>query len=335
MIERNFSLKNHNSFGFDVKAKTFFEYSSVPELIEFLDTLPEDERVLHIGSGCNLLFTKDFEGTVLHSAMEFVAVEESDEESVWLRVGSGVKFDYLVEQTCLRNLGGLENLSLIPSEVGAAAVQNIGAYGTELKDVIEEVETLDREDFSRRVFDLEECDYGYRHSIFKTPEFKDRYIITSVLIRLSQNPEVNTSYAALQKELQAVDNPTLMDVRNAVIRIRESKLPNPETLGNAGSFFKNPYCSRSKFEALVAEFGEVPHYEVSADEIKIPAAWLIEQCGFKGRRFGNVGAYEKQPLVLVNYGGAEPSDIVALAKNIEDEVSRRFGLRLEREVIYI
>ncbi len=232
------------------------------------------------------------------------------------------------------NFGGVENLSLIPSHTGAAAVQNIGAYGVELKDVVESVDAIEIATRRNRRFTVSDCGYGYRNSIFKG-KLRGKYIITSVLFRLAKNPKPNIEYAALRNEFPQGYQPTIEEVRDAVIRVRNSKLPDPKHIGNAGSFFKNPYCSKAYYKHLCLKYPDMPHYEVSAEEVKIPAAYLIEQCGFKGKRFGNVGAYEKQPLVLVNYGGAAPIEIVELARMIEEAVKEKFGIPLEPEVIYV
>lgn len=329
----NYPLLRHNSFGFDVRAELFFDYRSEEELIDFVRQ-NADRRLLHIGGGNNLLFTGDFAGAVLHSSIRGITVERETTHELTLRVGAGVLFDDLCHYAVERNLGGIENLSLIPSEVGAAAIQNIGAYGVEIKDVIVSVDTIEIATQKRRTFYVAECRYDYRSSIFKT-NCAGQFAVTSIVLRLSKTPRPNIEYAALRHALYDTVRPTVADVRRAVIEIRNSKLPDPKTLGNAGSFFKNPYCTQTHFDALRREYGDMPHYIVSADTVKIPAAYLIEQCGYKGKRQGNVGAYGKQPLVLVNYGGATPDELVALAQDIEKSVWQKFGIRLEREVIYV
>lgn len=335
MIKHNYSLLSHNSFGFDIKADTFVDYSTETELIDFLrHNNADDTPLLHIGGGNNLLFTGDFAGTVLHSSIKDISVTDETDDSITLRVGSGIVFDDLCRYTVEHNIGGLENLSLIPSEVGAAAIQNIGAYGTEIKDLITKVDTIEIATGKRRTFTAAECMYGYRNSIFKTA-LAGQYIVVYVGICLTKNPKPNIEYAALRNELADNKEPSIYDVREAVIRIRNAKLPDPKVLGNAGSFFKNPYCTRGYYEDLRRKYCDIPHYDISEEEVKIPAAYLIERCGFKGIRYGNVGAYDKQPLVLVNYGGATPDEVIALADNIEKSVLSEFGISLEREVIYV
>ena len=335
MIRQDFSLRNYNSFRLDIKAKTFFQYSSVDELKEFfVSNKNSDEPLFHIGGGNNLLFRGDFCGTILFSRIQYIEEIRKDNNHIWLKVGSGVEFDALVADMCKKGIGGLENLSLIPSQVGAAAVQNIGAYGAEIKDVIEAVEVFDPKNCSITIIDKSKCGYGYRHSNFKSPDWA-RLIVTSVIFKLDINPQINLSYSALKKEFENIEAPTIKNIRDAVIRIRRSKLPDPKELGNAGSFFKNPYCTKRKLEELQSQFGNVPFYEVSESEVKIPAAWLIEQCGFKGKRFGNVGAYDKQPLVLVNYGNATSQELIGLSERITKEVYQKFGLTISPEVIFV
>lgn len=335
MIKHNYSLLHHNSFGFDIKTNRFFDYKAKEQLKEFLkDVGGLSDKLLHIGEGSNLLFTSDFAGTILHSSIKSIHIQQETDYHIYVRVGSGVVFDHFCREMTELNFGGVENLSLIPGQVGAAAVQNIGAYGVEIKDVIVEVEAIEIDTLHSRKFSVLECRYDYRNSIFKT-ELNGRYIITAVVFRLDKQPKPNMEYAALKKEFADGYEPSIQEVREAVIRIRTSKLPDPKQLGNAGSFFKNPYCSKSHYEKLCGEYSDMPHYYVSEDLVKIPAAYLIEKCGFKGKRVGNVGVYDKQPLVLVNYGGASPNEIVELAQAIETKVQETFGILLEREVIYV
>ncbi len=334
MIEKyNYSLLRHNTFGFDKKASLFVEYESEEEVKSFLKN-NKKQPILHIGSGSNLLFVTDFDGTILHSAIKGIEAKEQNNGSVIVRVGAGVVFDDFCCQMAQKNYGGIENLSHIPGEVGASAVQNIGAYGVEVKDLIVEVETINIDTLEKRIFSNSECEYRYRSSIFKTSA-KDKYIVLSVLFRLTKNGLPNIAYSALNTQLTDTPTPSIVDVRNAVINIRAEKLPDPKIYGNAGSFFKNPYCSTKHLHKLTSKHPDIPHYPIDSETVKIPAAYLIEQCGFKGKRVGNVGAYKKQPLVLINYGGGEPKEIVNLAQNIMDKVGEVFGISLEPEVIYV
>ncbi|MBR4263725.1 MAG: UDP-N-acetylmuramate dehydrogenase [Paludibacteraceae bacterium] len=331
-IQENISLLPHNTFRMDVKARVFAEYSSVEELRALLERY-RGEKILHIGAGSNLLFTKDFDGVVLHSAMCRARCVSEDNDHVWIEADSGLVMDELIDQLCDMGISGLENLSYIPGEVGASAVQNVGAYGVEAKDVIETVRALAKEDGSERVFTNAECRYGYRDSVFKN-ELLGKYIITHVVFRLNKHFEPKLDYGNLRSE--AGDNPTPTDVRNAVIRIRKQKLPEVSELGSAGSFFKNPIVSRDTYETLTRQIRDdrVPHYDQEGG-VKIPAAWLIEQCGWKGKKVGGAQCYEKQPLVLVNTGSATPKEIMDLAAAICRDVKDKFGIDISPEVNYI
>ena len=331
-IQENISLLPHNTFRMDVKARVFAEYSSVEELRALLERY-RGEKILHIGAGSNLLFTKDFDGVVLHSAMCRARCVSEDNDHVWIEADNGLEMDELIDQLCDMGISGLENLSYIPGEVGASAVQNVGAYGVEAKDVIETVRALAKEDGSERVFTNAECRYGYRDSVFKN-ELLGKYIITHVVFRLNKHFEPKLDYGNLRSE--AGDNPTPTDVRNAVIRIRKQKLPEVSELGSAGSFFKNPIVSRDTYETLTRQIRDdrVPHYDQEGG-VKIPAAWLIEQCGWKGKKVGGAQCYEKQPLVLVNTGSATPKEIMDLAAAICRDVKDKFGIDISPEVNYI
>ena len=329
-IQENISLLPYNTFRINVKAKVFAEYSSVDELRELLQRY-KGERLLHIGAGSNLLFTKDFDGVVLHSAMRRARCTNEDNEHVWIEADNGLVLDELIEQLCDMGISGLENLSHIPGEVGASAVQNVGAYGVEAKDVIETVRAISIEDGKERVFTNAECRYGYRDSIFKN-ELRGRYIITHVVYKLDKHLAPKLDYGNLRSEVG--DHPTAMQIREAVIRIRRQKLPEVSELGSAGSFFKNPIVPREAYEAIAARYEKVPHYEQDGG-VKIPAAWLIEQCGWKGRMQGGAQCYEKQPLVLVNRNNAAPEDIVNLAAAICKDVKEKFGIEISPEVNYI
>ena len=329
-IIENFPLLPHNTFRMDVKAPVFAEYASVDELRELLDRY-QGERILHIGAGSNLLFTKDFDGVILHSAMRRCRALQEDDEHVLIEAENGVVLDDLIAQLCDMNLSGLENLSYIPGEVGASAVQNVGAYGVEAKDVIVEVRTLRLSDKQEVVLKVEDCQYGYRSSIFKG-ELHDKCIVTHVTYRLNKHLQPQLDYGNLRSEVG--DNPTVMDIRNAVIRIRKQKLPEVSELGSAGSFFKNPIVPREQYEAIAAQYERVPHFEQDGG-IKIPAAWLIEQCGWKGKTMGGAQCFPKQPLVLVNLGTATPNDIINLAAAICQSIKDKFGITISPEVNYI
>ena len=317
----------YNTFRMDVKAKIFAEYSSVEELRALLEQY-KGEPLLHIGAGSNLLFTKDFDGVILHSAMRRARCVSEDADYVWIEAENGLVLDELIAQLCDMGISGLENLSYIPGEVGASAVQNVGAYGVEAKDVIESVRAVSIADGAERIFSNAECQYGYRDSIFKN-SLRGKYIITHVVYRLNKHFEPKLNYGNLNSEVGS--NPTPMSVREAVIRIRQQKLPEVSELGSAGSFFKNPIVPREVYEAIAAQYEKVPHYEQEGG-IKIPAAWLIEQCGWKGKMMGGAQCYEKQPLVLVNRNNATPEDIVNLAAAICKDVQDKFGITISPEV---
>ena len=319
-----------NTFRMDVRAKIYAEYRSVDELRELLQQY-RGERLLHIGAGSNLLFTGDFNGVVLHSAMRRARATREDDNHVFIEAENGLVLDELIAQLCDMGLSGMENLSYIPGEVGASAVQNVGAYGVEAKDVITEVRALAIADGSERTFTNAECRFGYRDSIFKN-DLRGQYIITGVTYRLDKQFVPKLDYGNLRGEVGA--NPTPMDVREAVIRIRRQKLPEVSEIGSAGSFFKNPIVPREQYEAIAAQYERVPHFDQDGG-VKIPAAWLIEQCGWKGKTLGGAQCYAKQPLVLVNTGNATPQDVITLAQNICDSVHDRFGITISPEVNYI
>jgi len=319
-----------NTFGLDVKAKILAEYHSLDELRALLEQY-KGERVLHIGAGSNLLFTRDFDGLILHSAMRRARAAKEDAGHVWIEAEAGLVLDELIAQLCDMGLSGMENLSYIPGEVGASAVQNVGAYGVEAKDLITEVRAMDITDCSERVFTNAECRYGYRDSIFKN-ELRGRYIITHVTYCVNKEFVPKLDYGNLRGEVG--DNPTPTDVREAVILIRRQKLPEVGEIGSAGSFFKNPIVPPEVYEAISKKYERVPHFEQDGG-IKIPAAWLIEQCGWKGKTLGGAQCYPKQPLVLVNTGNATPDDIINLAAAICTDVQQRFGITISPEVNYI
>ncbi|MFA6581375.1 MAG: UDP-N-acetylmuramate dehydrogenase [Paludibacter sp.] len=330
-----FSLKAFNTFGIDAKTDYFIEYDSVEDLQELLKLdLVKSNRMLVIGGGSNLLFLNDFKGVVIHSAINSIKPVSEDTKHIYLEAGSGIVWDELVAYVVEHGWGGVENLSLIPGEVGAAAVQNIGAYGVEVKDVILSVSTLEIETGLVRIFPIDECRYGYRDSIFKS-ELKGKYIITSVLFRFERQPVYNLSYQHLEEEVLKNGEIDLPIIRKTIIAIRESKLPDPKITGNAGSFFMNPVISKARFNLLLDKFPSIPHYFVSDTEEKVPAGWLIEQCGWKGKQLGNAAVHDKQALVLVNTGNATGAEIVYLASQIQISVKEKFGIDLKPEVNYI
>ena len=338
----NFDLSRKNTFRMKVSCGCFIEYDDAADL-KTLDFPSLPQPVMHIGEGSNLLFTKDFPGTVLHSGIKYTKYVDLGLEELLVAVGAGVSFDDFVAETCGHNLWGAENLSLIPGEVGAAAVQNIGAYGVEAKDIISGVVCFDTRTGEKVTFKKEQCGYAYRDSMFKQPENKGRYIITSVLFRLSRKPKPQLKYGNIQLALGGKTPSSPSEVRDAIIKIRREKLPDPAEKGSAGSFFKNPVVSKEHFEKIkgiaVKERGVdfvVPHFPLDDGNVKIPAAWLIEQCGFKGQKLGGAAVYEKQPLVIVNDSGeAAPEEILALEKKIQESIKTKYNIDLTPEVEHI
>ena len=331
-IRDNCSLADRNTFGMDVRTDHLLEWSSTEELKSLLHDI--EKPVLMIGGGSNLLFMGDFRGTVLHSTVSTIEVIGSTDDHVHVKVGAGVVWDDFVAWCVINGFWGVENLSAIPGEVGASAVQNIGAYGVEAKDVIDTVQTISLADGSERDFSNQECRYGYRQSIFKN-ELKGQYAVAYVIYTLSRNPQPKLGYGALEQEVQRMGGPTLANIRQAVINIRDSKLPDPKVMGNAGSFFMNPVIPAAQFDALKTEWPEIPSYPAQNGMIKVPAGWLIEKAGWKGRSLGPAAVYEKQALVLVNKGGATGTDIKRLADTIIEDVRQKFGITLSTEVNYI
>jgi UDP-N-acetylmuramate dehydrogenase len=335
IIKQNISLLSYNTFGIDVKANYFAEYESIVELQEILNSeTVKLNNILHIGGGSNLLFLNDFKGLILHSKIKSIKIIREDEEFVFMEVGSGVVWDDFVAYCVTNGYVGVENLSLIPGEVGASAVQNIGAYGVEVQDLILEVKALEIESAQTRTFQVEECNYGYRISIFKN-ELKGKYIITSVVFKLSKKPAFKLNYQHLEEEVLKNGEISLQNIRKTIIAIRESKLPDTKLLGNAGSFFMNPVISKSKFVDLQVLYPNIPHYFVTENEEKLPAGWLIDQCGWKGKSIGNAAVHDKQALVLINKGDATGAEIVQLASEIQKSVKEKFGIELQTEVNYI
>lgn len=325
-----YSLLPYNTFGIDVSASRFLEYASVAELKEYIAQGAVTTPFLHIGGGSNLLFTKDYDGLILHSRIGGIEVTAEDSQTVSLRVGAGVVWDDFVACCVEHGWYGVENLSLIPGEVGASAVQNIGAYGVEVKDLITAVETVNVQGYGR-VYSVEECEYAYRSSIFKRPENKSVFV-TYVRFRLSKEERYTLDYGTIRQELAKYPAPTLPIVRKVIIEIRESKLPDPKVMGNAGSFFMNPIVAKEKLEALQRDYPRIPYYELPDGRVKIPAGWMIDQCGWKGKSLGPAAVHDKQALVLVNRGGAKGSDIVALSDAVRASVRDKFGIDIHPEV---
>ena len=330
-IQENKSLKSYNTFGIDVKAKQFIEISSLKDLKELLK-IKKDFFIL--GGGSNLLLTKDIEKLVIHLNLKGIEILGEAENDIFVKVQAGENWHEFVLWCLEHDFGGIENLSLIPGNVGTSPIQNIGAYGVELKDSMFELEALEIETGLVKNFKNADCGFGYRNSVFKN-ELKGKYIITNVTFKLTKNTHRhNSSYGAIQSEFKKnnIKNPTIKDISDAVISIRRSKLPDPKELGNSGSFFKNPVILKHQFRQLQHKFPKVPHYILSETEVKVPAGWLVEQCGFKGKRFGDAGVHKNQALVLVNYGHATGKEIFELSKKIQQTVLEKFDMELEAEV---
>ena len=331
-LQNHVSLKGLNTFGFDISASA---YAQIPSYDVFLQVLEQTRGPYFVlGGGSNICFTKDVEGIVLHNQILGMEVIRESDAHVWVRIGGGENWHQTVMEVIRKDWGGLENMSLIPGSVGAAPIQNIGAYGVELKDVFESLEAWDLNTGQKLTFSKEECRFGYRDSFFKQ-QGKGRYFIAYVTLRLDKSPhKLHLDYGAIRETLHAmgIENPKMADVSQAVIRIRQSKLPNPEVLGNAGSFFKNPLVPGSQFEVLKETYPGIPGYAADDGMVKVPAGWLIEQCGWKGKRLGPVGCHKDQALVLVHYGGGTGADILALCRTIQSDVAARFGIQLETEV---
>lgn len=328
--QKNYSLLRHNTFGIDAKCKRFIEYSSVEEAQQVAGMITDADRpLLILGGGSNLLLTGDYNGTVLHSGIRFL--EQTDECHV--RCGSGFIWDDVVDYCVANNLYGAENLSIIPGEVGASAVQNIGAYGAEAKDLIECVEAVEIETGQICRFTNTECAYSYRQSKFKHA-WKNRFLITAVTYKLSKtyNPKLDYGNIRVALAAKGIDNPTAMQLRETIINIRNAKLPDPKELGNAGSFFMNPVVPTHKYNQLAQQYVGMPHYTIDSEYEKIPAGWLIEQCGWKGKALGKAAVHNKQALVLVNCGGATGSEVVQLYKTIQHDVKQKFDIEIKPEV---
>ncbi len=331
---RNVSLQDYHTFGTNARASGLAEFDSVETLLELLNLaeFQAGPRLL-LGGGSNVLFTRDYNGLVLLNRITGIEVVEESPDQVMVRAGAGVVWHHLVQFAVERGWGGMENLSLIPGLTGAAPMQNIGAYGVELQHVFHELEAVEIASGRITRFNREECQFGYRESVFKWAAF-GKYIITSVTVTLEKEPELNLEYGAIRETLalHGILQPTIRDVSEAVIAIRRSKLPDPAELGNAGSFFKNPELSPEAFAILSSAHPQVPHFPQHDDQVKVPAGWLIEQCGWKGKRVGRTGAHARQALVLVNYGGASGEEIWNHAQVIRESVQEKFGVLLQSEV---
>jgi UDP-N-acetylmuramate dehydrogenase len=332
-IQHNFSLKKYNTFGIEAKAKQFVAVQSQEDLKSILAANQSQQKFI-LGGGSNMLLTKNVDALVIHIDLKGKKITAENEDFVWVESQAGENWHEFVLWTIDQNFGGLENMSLIPGNVGTTPVQNIGAYGTEIKDTFVSCQAMLIENQETKTFTKEECRFGYRESIFKN-EAKNQYVITSVVFKLTKrNHKINTSYGDISTELakKNISNPTLKDVSNAVIAIRQSKLPDPKELGNSGSFFKNPILLKSNFEKIHQQFPEMKYFDISETEVKVPAGWLIEQAGFKGKRFGDAGIHKNQALVLVNYGNATGQEILNVSKNIQETIFKTFGIHIEAEV---
>lgn len=332
-IQNNISLKPYNTFGIDVEAKHFVSVSNLNDLKQILSLKGYTNKLI-LGGGSNILLTKDFNGLVIHINLKGIELIQQNDNSIIVKANAGENWHEFVMWCIHNNFGGIENLSLIPGNVGTAPIQNIGAYGVELKDIFESCEVLSLKTKTLQSFYKSDCNFGYRNSIFKQ-EVKGKFIITSVNFKLSKNKhQLNINYGAITSQLQLmqITNPTIQDVSKAIISIRESKLPNPKEIGNSGSFFKNPVISKKHFNILLKNFGNIPSYPISDDAVKVPAGWLIEKAGFKGKRFNNYGVHKNQALVLVNYGNANGNDILNLSKLIQKTIKHLFGIYIETEV---
>lgn len=333
MVETNIDIFPYNTFGISAISQRFAKFSTVSELAILVEQRKPGEELLILGGGSNLLFTANFNGLILKNELLGIEIVREDGNDVYVKSGAGENWHDFVLKMLDCNLGGLENLSLIPGNVGTSPMQNIGAYGCEIKDVFYELEAYHISSNEIHTFTNEQCEFGYRESVFKN-KFKNKYVILNVTFKLNKVHQLNTNYGAIKFELEkmGVENPSIKDVSNAVIAIRESKLPNPKEIGNAGSFFKNPVVRLNTIQQLISKYPEMPMYQLQNEWVKVPAGWLIEQAGWKGKTFGNYGVHKLQALVLVNYGGASGKQIFDLSQQIIDDVKQKFGIELEREV---
>ena len=331
-IHQNFSLKNYHTFGAAVSTRWFLTIDHVDQIAEAISI--EADKHLILGGGSNILFVKDFEGVVIHNKITGIHVIDEDENTVTVEAGGGVNWHKLVNWTLTRGYGGIENLSLIPGTVGAAPIQNIGAYGVEFSDVFVSLDAVHLKTLQTRTFSATDCQFGYRQSVFKS-ELKGQYLVNSVRIRLTKHDHrVNVSYGGIQNalELEGISEPDIQDISRVIISIRQSKLPDPNLIGNAGSFFKNPVITKADYLRIADQEENAPFYPVNEQMVKIPAAWLIEQSGWKGRRIGDAGTYSQHALVLVNHGNATGKELWSVATDIISAVQQRFQIQLEPEV---
>jgi len=335
-LKENFSLRPYNTFGIKASTKYFGDFSNQEELRSYIHFYKQEktaEPILILGGGSNILFTKNFNGLIIKNDIKGIELIKEDADYVYLKAGAGESWHSFVQYCIQKNLAGVENLSLIPGNVGASPMQNIGAYGVEIKDVFHSLEAFNIQEESTVTFSLSDCKFGYRESIFKN-KYHNQFVITSVTYRLSKKPHFNISYGAIQQELEnmGVEQLSIANISAAVIHIRQSKLPNPKEIGNAGSFFKNPEIENREFYSLQNEFPSIVGYDLHNGKTKLAAGWLIEQCGWKGYRKGDAGCHAKQALVLVNYGNASGSEVYDLSTAIINSVKQKFGVELQREV---
>ncbi len=333
-IEQNISLKHLNTFGIEATAKYFTRIERLEDLQNLLKTpVYQQNPKFILGGGSNVLITQDFEGLLLFNAIKGIKKIKETLEEVWVKAYSGENWHEFVIHCVKQNWSGIENLSLIPGSVGAAPIQNIGAYGVELKDVFSELEAVHLESGEIHRFQAADCNFGYRQSVFKEA-LKGQYFVFSVTLKLQKIPQYKLDYGVIRQQLEImnIEELTIKAVSDAICTIRQKKLPNPKKIGNAGSFFKNPIVSRMFFEKLLKQYASIPHYPIDKNRIKIPAGWLIEQCGWKGKKVGQTGAYKNQALVLVNYGNASGKEIAALAEKIQLSVKEKFNIKIEKEV---
>ena len=338
-FQKNISLSHLNTFGIEAFAKDYVEIHQLADLYKLFNTnLYQQSEHLVLGGGSNILLTKDFDGLVIKNCIAGIDTTKEDADDIWVKVGAGIQWHKFVLDCIQQNRGGVENLSLIPGTVGAAPMQNIGAYGVEIKDVFESLQAFDKVTGELRTFDNKQCEFEYRESIFKH-KAKNQFIITSVTFKLTRHKHLlNTSYGTVQDTLKAegiTTSPTIEEVSNAVIKIRQSKLPDPKEIGNAGSFFKNPLVHKIDYKKLLTKFPTIPAYQLSNQQVKIPAGWLIEQCGWKGKTIGNIGVYKNQALILLNYGNGSGNEIKKLALKIQQSVVDKFGIELSPEVNFV
>ncbi len=330
----NYSLKQLNTFQIESIASYFVEIKSMDELLELMrEEVFKNNRILILGGGSNILFTKNFDGLVIHPTIRGIEIINEDSTWVYLKIGAGEIWEKLVEYAVKYNWGGIENLAYIPGRVGAAPIQNIGAYGVEIKSVLQSLTAVNLKSGKQKVFTKDECGFGYRTSIFKT-RFRDDYFITDITLKLERTPTLKLGYVALDDYLKAnnILKPKIKDIFDAVVNIRKTKLPDPEKVGNAGSFFKNPLISKDEFVHLKKKFPQIRSYPQNDGSFKLAAAWLIESCGWKGKRQDDVGVHHTQSLVLVNHGEASGTQLLSLANNIQNTVKEKFGVLLEKEV---